>query len=259
MNLSSMPVSWILPRRPPSTVPAAPPTTAPAGPEDERAGDDAERPAPGAALQRAAVAGLVDLDPSALGPVDDRRVDDLDVRVDLVDLLDALEQALRLRALVEHEGRERLLRLFNHHWCNSSRRAATFVIGRSRGKPPPAVGEPRNRSNRRIQPAGARPPQPPTPGDPGWAASPLCGPRWPVTGLRHLPPIGLPARWCGARRSEPRSRGLPLDRESYALGEAPASSGSDDAGVAAGPGARGHAVSFPGPQRALRSGRGAAW
>ena len=79
MNLSLMPVSWILPRRPPRTPPAAPPTTAPAGPSDDRADDDADRARPDAALQRAAVLGLVDLDPAALRPVDDRRVDDLDV------------------------------------------------------------------------------------------------------------------------------------------------------------------------------------
>ena len=82
--------------------------------EDERPDDDAERAATGEALRAAEVGRLMDLDPAEPGPVRDRRVDDLHVRVDVVDLLDALQELTRLLALVEHEHGEGLSIVFAH-------------------------------------------------------------------------------------------------------------------------------------------------
>ena len=62
------------------------------GPEDDRADDDAEPGPTGRALRAAEVLGLMDLDPEP-GPVGDRRIDDLHVGVDVVDLLEPLQES----------------------------------------------------------------------------------------------------------------------------------------------------------------------
>ena len=69
------------------------------GPEDDRSDDDAERAAADGALRAAEIVGLMDLDATEPRPVGDRRVDDLDVGIDVVDLLEPLQKSSRLLAV----------------------------------------------------------------------------------------------------------------------------------------------------------------
>ena len=82
-------------------------------PEDDGADDDTEPGAAHGTLGSAEILGLVDLDPEP-GPVGDRGIDDLHVRVDVVDLLDPLQESPRLLARVEHECHERLTVFVTH-------------------------------------------------------------------------------------------------------------------------------------------------
>ena len=64
MNLSSIPVSWIPPRRPAEDAAGRAHGDGTRGSGDDRADDDAEGSDPDAALERAAVVRLVDADPA---------------------------------------------------------------------------------------------------------------------------------------------------------------------------------------------------
>ena len=59
--------------------------------------------------------GLVDDDATALRSVDDRRVEDLDIAVDRVDLLDILEQPPRGLAVTHRECGQRLATILDRH------------------------------------------------------------------------------------------------------------------------------------------------
>ncbi len=85
----------------------------PRGPQDDGSDDDPEPGTTGGTLRAAEIRGLVDLDPEP-GPVGDRRIDDLDVRVDRVDLLEPLQQSPRLLAVVHHERGKGLTVLLGH-------------------------------------------------------------------------------------------------------------------------------------------------
>jgi hypothetical protein len=82
------------------------------GPQEDGAHDDADRAAADPTLHRSAILGLVDLDPTELGPVRDRSIDDADVVVQFVDLLDGLEEPPGGLPGLEHERRQGLFCLF---------------------------------------------------------------------------------------------------------------------------------------------------
>ena len=121
-------------------------------PEDDGADDDTEARTTDRALGAAEIRGLMDLDPEP-GPVGDGGIDDLDVGVDVVDLLEALQESPRLLARVQHEGGKGLTVLVAHYpvsfSCLRASQCWLSEVGRIAHRTPP-IGPPSARIHRAV-------------------------------------------------------------------------------------------------------------